>query len=283
MDLSRALALRSGSPPRSGPLAYAPAPLMPRADLTALIPRNTTNAWWARPSFDLARLPGSWKATVASRCCDEGQAGVASESGPRSPSSCEMTIQSRSPFGQASVVGPVIPLGFAFDRPIFVDWSGGVDRLADVVFVTEVLVRHPFLSPRGYRNLATLREIALILAAARAPGGGAKRMPLADQARLLELRELTPVRGASVERLPTAPTAELASDTHWGWHLSGFVAAEGHVSLRDAASKFAPQFHGRSTGRQHPAARGVSGPPRDWQDPRPGRSAGASIRWPSGR
>lgn len=67
-------------------------------------------------------------------------------------------------------------------------------------------------------------------------------MPLADQARLLELRELTPVRGASVERLPTAPTAELASDTHWGWHLSGFVAAEGHVSLRDAASKFAPQF-----------------------------------------
>ena len=174
------------------------------------------------------------------------------------------------------------PVGLCFRSPHLRRHEWRVDRLADVVFVTEVLVRHPFLSPRGYRNLATLREIALILAAARAPGGGAKRMPLADQARLLELRELTPVRGASVERLPTAPTAELASDTHWGWHLSGFVAAEGHVSLRDAASKFAPQFTvvqrvdniplleayrdrlAIGTIRVRPAGR-------------------ASIRWPSGR
>jgi hypothetical protein len=117
-----------------------------------------------------------------------------------------------------------------------------VDRLDEVVELSNWLSRHPLLSPRGYRQLSIVREVALILLTARVPGGGTRRLPLADQARLLELRELIPARGQDVTRMPPSPVAALASPEHRGWVLAGLIAAEGSFSLRNEHSKLAPAF-----------------------------------------
>jgi hypothetical protein len=117
-----------------------------------------------------------------------------------------------------------------------------VDRLDEVVELADWLARHPLLSPRGYRQLAMVREVSLILLAARIPGGGMRRLPIADQARLLEIRALIPARGQPVGRQPSSPVADLVSMEHRGWVLAGLVAAEGSFSLRNEHSKFAPRF-----------------------------------------
>jgi hypothetical protein len=115
-----------------------------------------------------------------------------------------------------------------------------VDRLVDVVEVTDWLSRYPLISPRGYRQLAALREAALILLRARNPGGGTRRLPAADIARLGELRDVIPARGSAPRPLPPAPTADAVSSDHRGFVLAGLLAADGTFALRNERSKFAP-------------------------------------------
>lgn len=117
-----------------------------------------------------------------------------------------------------------------------------VDRLDDIVELTDWLARNPLLSPRGYRQLAMVREAALILLRSRVPGGGARRLPAADAARLLELRAQIPARGQPAARLSPSPVADFVSADHRGWVLAGLVAAEGCFSLRSERSKRAHHF-----------------------------------------
>lgn len=117
-----------------------------------------------------------------------------------------------------------------------------VERLDDLADLTDWLARHPLLSPRGQLRFSAIREATLILMASRLPGGGSRRLPAADLARLTTLRASLPVRGDRVDRLPSSPVAPLASANHRGWALSGLIAAEGSFSLRSERSKLAPEF-----------------------------------------
>jgi hypothetical protein len=134
------------------------------------------------------------------------------------------------------------PIGFFLRSEAHRRHEWRVDRLIDVVELTEWLARYPLISPRGYRQLSMVREVALILLAARVPGGGARRLPAADAARLAEIRELIPARHSPAVQLPPAPTAASASAEHRGWLLSGLLAADGSIALRNERSKFAPSL-----------------------------------------
>lgn len=134
------------------------------------------------------------------------------------------------------------PLGYLLRSTTARRHEWRVDRLDDVVELSEWLARYPLISPRGYRQLSIVREVSLILLAARIPGGGMRRLPLADQARLLELRDVIPARGGPSEPLPASPVVDSVSAEHLGWGLAGLIAAEGYLSLRSVRSKFAPHF-----------------------------------------
>ena len=82
-----------------------------------------------------------------------------------------------------------------------------VENIDEVVALTDWLADTPPMSPRGYRQFASLRETALILGrAARGSRCGRVVVPNGDRARIAELQAGMPRREPAYAPLPAAPT-----------------------------------------------------------------------------
>jgi hypothetical protein len=108
-----------------------------------------------------------------------------------------------------------------------VNWRvSAADELAAVL---RWLSDTPSLAPRAWRRMTVVREAALILMDGRELRGRWGRLSRGDRARLVELNEALLDKRAILD-IPE--TLRLASTDQFGWYLSGFFAAEGHLALR---------------------------------------------------
>ena len=118
-----------------------------------------------------------------------------------------------------------------------------VESIDEVVALTDWLADTPPISPRGYRQFASLRETALILGqAARGSRRGRVVVPNGDRARIAELQAGMPRREPAYAPLPAAPTMLDSTEEAFGWGLSGLIAAEGYFGVKSERGRYAPVF-----------------------------------------
>lgn len=131
------------------------------------------------------------------------------------------------------------PLGQVHHYPSQRDLGWWVGSVPDVVALAGFLTRAPLLSPRGWRQLAAVREAALLLADGRPRRNATEPLHPAEVERLRELHASIPrADGSLVEPLPLPAVFDAVDDRYLGAYLAGFIAAEGCFELRSYGSHF---------------------------------------------